>query len=134
MVEHYEWRVANRFSNILVYHCNSNYPVKVEDCDMIKIQALMAAMPDMVGWSDHSREPGVIYSAVAHGAKAIEFHLDLYGDGNEYDVGHCWLPSGISGVIKTVKVMEKSRGKYGKSTDSKLLSMRTDPITMKRGY
>jgi len=127
-----DWK--KRSGNILVYHCNSNYPAKVENCNLIKMQALMATMPEMVGWSDHSVEPGVIYQAIAHGAKAIEFHLDLAGNGNEYDNGHCWIPSEINNVIKTVRVMEKSRGGLGKGIDSNLLSMRTDPITMKRGY
>ena len=36
------------------------------------------------------------------GAKTIEFHLDLDGQGREYDAGHCWMPEQIERVIKTV--------------------------------
>ena len=37
------------------------------------------------------------------GAKVIEFHLDLDGQGEEYGAGHCWLPDQIGAVILEVK-------------------------------
>ena len=58
-----------------------------------------------VGWSDHSVSPGVLYRAInTWGASAVEFHLDLEGEGEEFATGHCWLPADIQAVIDTIKV------------------------------
>ena len=57
-----------------------------------------------VGWSDHTRRPSVIERAVHHwNAAAIEFHLDLDGEGAEYASGHCWLPEEIAPVIARIR-------------------------------
>jgi N-acetylneuraminate synthase len=82
-----------------------------------------------VGWSDHTAMPGVIYSAVANGARIIEFHLDLNGRGYEFQHGHCWLPGQIAEVIKNVRHWEASNIPIGISA-KKLLDarqQRTDP-------
>lgn len=56
------------------------------------------------GWSDHTRNAGVLYRAIHHyNIKVVEFHLDLDGKGWEYHYGHCWLPDEIKQVIDTVK-------------------------------
>ena len=57
-----------------------------------------------VGWSDHTVNPGVINRAINKwGAEVVEFHMDLEGEGDEFNAGHCWLPNQISKVIKQVK-------------------------------
>ena len=56
------------------------------------------------GWSDHTRRPAVIERAVHRwGAAAVEFHLDLDGEGAEYAAGHCWLPQEIAPVIARIR-------------------------------
>jgi len=46
----------------------------------------------------------VINRAVHHwGAPVVEFHLDLDGQGEEYESGHCWLPDQIGKVIADIK-------------------------------
>jgi N-acetylneuraminate synthase len=53
-----------------------------------------------IGWSDHTVSPAVIHYAVAMGAQAIEFHMDLEDRaGNEFKHGHCWRPQAIEAVI-----------------------------------
>jgi len=128
-----DWR--KRPENITVYHCNSNYPATPENCNLYRINALRATIPEQIGWSDHSREPGVIYQAVVNGARAIEFHLDLDGKGFEYSIGHCWLPKEIKTVMINVDTMERCKGASAHFViDKKLLKMRTNPVTMKRNY
>jgi N-acetylneuraminate synthase len=49
-------------------------------------------------------EPGVIHRAIHRwGAEVIEFHLDLEGQGEEYEAGHCWLPAQIGPVIEEIR-------------------------------
>lgn len=127
-----DWR--KRSGNITVYHCNSHYPAKSEECDLYRIRTLKTVIAEQIGWSDHSREPGVIYQAIANGARAIEFHLDLDGKGHEYEFGHCWLPNQIRDVIHNVDIMERCEGNGVIPLDKKLLDMRTDPVTAKRNY
>ena len=86
-----------------VLHCNSSYPTPVEDCNLKAIETLANATRCPVGWSDHSRNPGVLYRAIHRfGARIIEFHLDLDASGPEYASGHCWLPEEIAPVIANI--------------------------------
>jgi len=63
-----------------------------------------AKMRVRVGWSDHSLRPAVLYRAIhAWQAEVIEFHLDLDGTGEEFPLGHCWLPEQIAAVIEQVR-------------------------------
>jgi len=93
------------FGDLTVLHCISEYPTPVDECHLRFIDRIKMITSDIhgVGWSDHSRNPGVIYRAVhKYGCETIEFHFDLDGEGAEYNMGHCWLPSEIKGVIKAV--------------------------------
>lgn len=73
------------------------YPTKLENAQLKRLR-------NLDGWSDHTRNAGVIYRAVhRYDAKVIEFHLDLDGKGWEYKHGHCWLPAEIAEVIRNVK-------------------------------
>jgi len=97
--------------NIILLHCNSSYPANVKDCDLTKINYLdlrhIYLHNHPVGWSDHTRHPGIIYAAIAHGAEVIEFHMDLEDEqGWEYEHGHCWLASEIKEVIDNVRIGE----------------------------
>lgn len=90
---------------LLVLHCTSAYPTPPEECNLAAIKTLRDALGCDIGWSDHSRTPGVIHRAIDHwGAKFVEFHLDLDGQGAEYKTGHCWLPDEIGAVIKSTSL------------------------------
>lgn len=92
-------------SELTLLHCISGYPTPPHECNLAAIQTLHTAYGCSVGWSDHSVSPAVLYRAIhAWGASTIEFHLDLEGQGAEFDAGHCWLPSQIENVIQTIKI------------------------------
>ena len=85
-------------------HCTSAYPTPYAEANLSAIQTLRQFTKCQIGWSDHTVEPAVIHRAVHHwGARTIEFHLDLDGNGEEYATGHCWLPDQIDSVISDVK-------------------------------
>jgi len=94
-----------------VFHCNSNYPARVEDCNLKAMKDLAMIFSNSIegwpgtGWSDHTVEPGVIHKAIEIGARYIEFHFDLEdGEGFESKIGHCWKPSQIAPVIHDVGI------------------------------
>lgn len=89
--------------DLTLLHCVSGYPSPPEDCNLAAIETLRQHFGYPIGWSDHTVNPGVIYRAIHRwGAVAIEFHLDLEGDGAEYETGHCWLPERIRPVVELI--------------------------------
>lgn len=96
------FRMGEEASNFpsVIFHCNSSYPAKPEDCCMDFIRQLSSLTfysPTSSGWSDHTVSPLVLLQAVKAGARFIEFHFDLEdGIGHESSIGHCWSPSKIA--------------------------------------
>jgi len=97
--------------DITLLHCVSAYPTPAAEANLAAIAAIRAATGLPVGWSDHTRRPAVIERAVHHwGATAVEFHLDLDGEGAEYAAGHCWLPEEIAPVIGRIRESQVADG------------------------
>ncbi|MBN2344057.1 MAG: N-acetylneuraminate synthase family protein [Deltaproteobacteria bacterium] len=107
----------NGCTNLTVLHCVSAYPAPPEECNLNVISAFRSDLKTKVGWSDHSVAPSVIYrAALDMKSDVIEFHLDLEGDGEEYESGHCWLPHEIALVIRTIREAELAGGSACKKT------------------
>ncbi len=93
-------------------HCTSAYPTPFAEANLASIETIRQATGCEVGWSDHTVEPAVIHRAIHRwGAKVIEFHLDLDGQGEEFGAGHCWLPDQIGAVIRDVEKAFVADGK-----------------------
>ncbi len=91
-------------SDVTLLHCVSAYPMPVNEANLSAIETLRAATGCAVGWSDHSRKASIVERAVHRwNASAVEFHLDLDGQGAEYAAGHCWLPQEIAPVIARIR-------------------------------
>ncbi|CAM2067274.1 N-acetylneuraminate synthase family protein [Sulfidibacter corallicola] len=98
--------VLRRFGcgDFRLLHCSSAYPTPAEACNLAAMETLSTEFQCPVGWSDHSRDMGVLFRAVNRwNASIIEFHLDLDAKGAEYEAGHCWLPEQIKPVIAGIK-------------------------------
>ena len=103
--------IKNNFFNFSILRCISNYPTSTNNINLKSIETLRKNLNKKfnnkkikIGWSDHSKNEGVILKSVfRYNAEIIEFHLDLDGKGPEYKGGHCWLPSEIKNVIKLSK-------------------------------
>jgi N-acetylneuraminate synthase len=119
-------------SDITLLHCVSAYPTPASEANLSAIAAIRDATGCKVGWSDHTRRPAVIERAVHRwGAAAVEFHLDLEGEGAEYAAGHCWLPDEIAPVIARVRESFVADGTGFKEPQPSELSdreWRADPI------
>jgi N-acetylneuraminate synthase len=93
----------NGCNDLTLMHCTSSYPSPYQEVNLSAINTLRELTGCNVGWSDHSYDPGVIYRSINKwNATAIEFHLDLEGQGEEYSSGHCWLPHEIQSIIEGV--------------------------------
>jgi sialic acid synthase SpsE len=102
--------------DITILHCVSAYPTPVNECNLAAIETIRTATGLPAGWSDHTREPAVIERAVHRwGASAVEFHIDIDGQGAEYGSGHCWLPQEIAPVIERIRNGMQADGRYLKA-------------------
>jgi|SRR6185312_13045789 N-acetylneuraminate synthase len=118
-------------TDITLLHCVSAYPTPASQANLSAIAAIREATGLKVGWSDHTRRPAVIERAAHHwNAAAIEFHLDLDGQGAEYAAGHCWLPHEIAPVIARIRESRVADGSGFKGPQPSELSdrdWRADP-------
>ena len=119
-------------TDITLLHCVSAYPTPAGEANLSAIQQLRDMTGLKVGWSDHTRRPTVIERAVHRwGASAVEFHLDLDGEGAEYAAGHCWLPEEIAPVIARIRESGAADGNGFKGPQPSELSdrdWRADPV------
>lgn len=91
---------AHSSQKLTLLHTISAYPTPVEQANLKAIETLREQFGCDVGLSDHSVSPAVILRAVHRWqASAVEFHLDLDEQGEEYQNGHCWLPDKIQQTI-----------------------------------
>ena len=122
------------FKKYSILHCVSSYPAKVENINLNSIDYLrkITKKKIKIGWSDHTRNSGVIYKAILkHNAEIIEFHLDLDKSGREYKFNHCWLPSEMQNIIEIVKKDNIISGSFNKIVSKSEIverNWRADPI------
>jgi N-acetylneuraminate synthase len=118
--------------DITLLHCVSAYPTPAAEANLSAIAAIRNMTGLKTGWSDHTRRPAVIERAVHRwNAAAVEFHLDLDGQGAEYAAGHCWLPDEIAPVIARIRESFIADGAGFKGPQPSELSdreWRADPI------
>lgn len=97
--------------DVTLLHCVSAYPAPPHEANLSAIATIRRATGLPAGWSDHSRDPGVVLRAVHRfDAAAVEFHLDLDEKGAEYASGHCWLPREIAPVIRAARTGAEADG------------------------
>ena len=63
--------------NIFILHCHSDYPSKLEDLNLIKIDEFSRKFKVKVGFSDHSIGHLASIASVVMGAKVVEKHVTL---------------------------------------------------------
>ncbi|MCA9503159.1 MAG: N-acetylneuraminate synthase family protein [Myxococcota bacterium] len=137
-VEHATEVVASAGGRELtLLHCVSGYPAPAREANLRAIDTLAAldgrfgALSIRAGWSDHTVEPGVILRAVhGHPTAMVEFHLDLEGDGDEFETGHCWLPEAMQQTLEQVRLGFEAIGRAEKrptAIEAEERSWRADP-------
>lgn len=93
-----------RAKDITLLQCVSSYPVSVDQCNLAAIKTLRDRYGCKAGWSGHSVSEAVVYRAVFKWqASMVEFHMDLDGDGDEFNEDFCWLPEKMATVISNVR-------------------------------
>ncbi len=128
----YEILKKNNCKKISLLHCVSSYPANVMACNMNSIKFLKKKFNCEVGWSDHTVNNLLIYSAIKkHKANYVELHVDIDDKGWENVGGkHCWSPQKVKDLIEYLKNEKKIDGGYFKrisSDENSERKFRADP-------
>lgn len=98
-----------------VLHCNSTYPMAVEDANLLLIPELRARYDAPVGFSSHETGYVATLGAVALGATSIERHITLdttmYGSDQKASIE----PGPLKQLVADIRAMESALG-TGKKT------------------
>ena len=118
---------SNGNADIILLHCVSAYPPKVEDVNLRAMETLRNAFKLTVGYSDHTIGINIPLAAVALGAKVIEKHftLDKNMEGPDHAVSAD--PDDLEKLVSGIREIEESFG-TGLKVPSK------DEIEMRRSF
>ena len=96
--------------DIILLHCISSYPVKMEDMNLKTMETLGNAFKLPAGLSDHSLGIAIPIAAVALGACVIEKHFtpDKYHPGPDH--GASLEPDELKQMIAAIRDVEKAMG------------------------
>ena len=95
---------------MILLHCNFNYPARVEDVNLRAMNTLKEAFGFPVGYSDHTMGIEVSLSAVALGAVVIEKHFTLDRNLPGPDHRASLEPTELRDMVLKVRNIERALG------------------------
>ena len=96
-------------NELVLLHCNSQYPVQPEYVNLTFIQQLKELYPQYrIGFSDHQNGISLAPAAVALGAEVLEKHITLNRIMEGFDHTMSLEPHGIQKYVRDVRVIEKA--------------------------
>jgi len=95
---------------VILLHCVSSYPTKVEDMNLRAIETLRRAFGLPVGLSDHTLGITIPIAAVALGACVIEKHFTLDRSLPGPDHRASLEPNELKRMVEAIRAVEKAMG------------------------
>jgi N,N'-diacetyllegionaminate synthase len=96
--------------NIIVLHCNTEYPTPFEDVNLRAMQTIGHAFGVTTGYSDHTPGIEVAIAAVALGAVVIEKHFTLDRNLPGPDHKASLEPDELKAMVLAIRNIEKALG------------------------
>ena len=96
--------------DLTLLHCTSNYPARVEDCNLLAMKTMADAFDFPVGYSDHTPGIYVPLAAAAMGACVIEKHFTLDKNLPGPDHRASLEPIELEEMVRGIRLVEKARG------------------------
>ena len=96
--------------NLTLLHCTSNYPARVEDCNLLAMNTMADAFDVPVGYSDHTPSIYVSLAAAAMGACVIEKHFTLDKNLPGPDHRASLESAKLEEMVRGIRLVEKARG------------------------
>lgn len=100
----------NGTEEIILLHCNTQYPTPVQDVNLRAMQTLRDRFHVGVGYSDHTLGIEIPVAAVALGAEVIEKHFTLDRDMEGPDHRASLEPEELKEMICAIRNVEKALG------------------------
>ncbi len=97
-------------SEIIVLHCNTQYPTLAEDVNMNAMLTIKNTFGVKVGYSDHTLGLEASLAAVALGASVIEKHFTLSKSLPGPDHLASLEPNELKQLVSSIRVIEKMMG------------------------
>lgn len=103
-------RSTGQADNLVLLHCTSEYPAKIEEANLKAIITLQQAFNCPVGFSDHTQGIGASPWAVAIGACVVEKHFTL--DHNMIGPDHraSLEPDELTALVREIRLVESALG------------------------
>lgn len=118
---------AEGTEDIIVLHCNTDYPTKMEEVNLRAMETINNAFKMRVGYSDHTNVIEVAIAAAALGAKVIEKHFTLDKNMAGPDHKASIEPSELNSMVKAIRNIEIALG------DGKKVQTSSEKINSKVG-
>ncbi|MFZ2410168.1 MAG: N-acetylneuraminate synthase [Candidatus Methanoperedens sp.] len=96
--------------DLILLHCTSNYPARVEDCNLRAMKTMADALGVPVGYSDHTSGIYVSLAAAAMGACVIEKHFTLDKNLPGPDHKASLEPGELKEMVYGIRLVEKALG------------------------
>lgn len=97
-------------SNIVVLHCNTEYPTPFEDVNLLAMPSIGKKFAVAFGYSDHTKGIEVPIAAVALGAVVIEKHFTLDRNMEGPDHKASLEPRELKEMVSAIRNIEKATG------------------------
>ena len=91
-------------------HCNSTYPAPVEDTNLSYINRLKEITKTIVGFSSHEGNLNIPLTAIAYGAKIIEFHVTRSKDSLGTDHRASIEVNNLNQLVEQSEIIFKANG------------------------
>ena len=122
-------------TDILVLHCNTQYPTPMEDVNLNVMQSLREELKLPIGYSDHTKGIEVPIAAVALGAEIIEKHFTLDREMEGPDHKASLEPNELKQMVDAIRNIEKAMGQAEKrvtESERKNITIARKSIVAKR--
>ena len=100
----------NGTKDIVLLHCNSDYPTKMKEVNLFAMKTMESAFKVPVGYSDHTEGIEAAIAAAALGAKVIEKHFTLDKNMQGPDHKASLGPLELKYMVKCVRNIERALG------------------------
>lgn len=100
----------NGTKDITVLHCNTDYPTKMEEVNLLAMETIKNAFKLPVGYSDHTKGIEIAIAAAALGAKVIEKHFTLNKNMDGPDHKASLEPCELKNMVKAIRNIEIALG------------------------
>lgn len=107
---------SNGTSEIVLLHCNTQYPTPYEHVNLSAMQTIREATGKEVGYSDHTQGIEVPIAAVALGATVIEKHFTLDKEMEGPDHKASLNPQELKTMVEAIRHIEQAVGSGVKKT------------------